>query len=718
MSENIIKIKGKKYNLDNIKAGIQQKDIEKSNNKNLLSLFNILDKKDKYGFKNKTLDEEETKEFIEHLINIAGNNRLSKSEALEYFASLGLNDLKLSDISDFLDILIEKSNDIKETTYDTERNSILVEYNEGYYNEVLYDGRQAVKAKESKDTSLEPSFTMNVPFQYMKDQTGNSVIMKSTQSDVVFDLESIISKNRIDTSNSKITYHDDEQLTKDAVTYYDNKGNEVLSVKYDMDSNIKSIEYKQENHWIQMNQMTEDDALQYKNNILKDRFSISDYQCNISSYFSVTVLDKDKNNILSQTDYYKNTRVSESIYNPAIGRIEKTNFDYISGKKTFSEEFDEKGRVVKKQYFDTDEKLESTEIMEYINDNKEALKIKKFDKNNNLINQESDKNNPIDSHTGTRSIYDRSLQEKIDIVKDKLESCIEKYVCEEDKIPLRKLAAQKFEEFSDSDTFQVQFFVNESLRKPRFALNYFLWILHGLKPDGTVDKVNYQGLTGDCWLLGATSSIAEVPDGGQDYIRSLFVRNEDGTVIDENGKVNVLLNGGKSKYGIEIEDFYIMLHSNLSIGEADLRILERAINEHIGDIDGDTMQKAYEIYSGNKKVDAIRQDGKLYVPVDGENIELCERNADKLAEIPILIGHLEPEDFEVLSKLKHRSAMSSASYGGMSGHAMYIKYINKNSIQVKEPHNTGNIATYSIEGFIENFDGTDFTVFILPTKNK
>ena len=99
---------------------------------------------------------------------------------------------------------------------------------------------------------------------------------------------------------------------------------------------------------------------------------------------------------------------------------------------------------------------------------------------------------------------------------------------------------------------------------------------------------------------------------------------------------------------------------------------------------------ALEIYSGNKSIYTTRQEGKLGITLNGEFVELKEENADKLAEIPICIKDLTPEDLQNLAKLKNRMSMCCASYHYMEGHALFVKDIKENSVQVKEPNNTGN----------------------------
>ena len=170
---NTIKFQGKTYNLDDIKAGIQKKDLESSGNNILLSIFNLFDKKNEQGLKNNTLDISETEEFIQGLISAAGDDKLSKSEAKKYLSFLGLKDVQIDDLIQFLDVILSKSNEIKETTYNKKHNSIIIEYKEGYYDEILQDGTHKIKAKEYIDTSLKKNLDIDVSYTYMGDVLKN-----------------------------------------------------------------------------------------------------------------------------------------------------------------------------------------------------------------------------------------------------------------------------------------------------------------------------------------------------------------------------------------------------------------------------------------------------------------------------------------------------------------------------------------------------------------
>ena len=143
MDKNL-KFQNKTYNLSEIKAGIQKKDIEKLNNKAILSLFDSIDKADKNGNKNGVLDEQETQEFLDKLVQFAKDDDLSSKEAKSFLKSFGIKDGETNILSDLLDVFITKSEKIKETTFDSKRNSVVIEYKEGYYEEILYNTRNCI----------------------------------------------------------------------------------------------------------------------------------------------------------------------------------------------------------------------------------------------------------------------------------------------------------------------------------------------------------------------------------------------------------------------------------------------------------------------------------------------------------------------------------------------------------------------------------------------
>ncbi len=739
---NTIKFQGKTYNLDDIRAGIQKKDFESTGNSVLLSLFDSLDKQDKYGFKNKTLDINETKELIQNLIKVAGDDKLSKREAEKYLASLGIKDVKVADLMQFLDFVIKKSNDIKETTYNQKRNSTIIEYKEGYYDEVLYDGRHAVKAKESKDTSLESSFELNVPFTKMADGDGNLIVNdKQNEHDYRIDIEEIISKNNLDKSKAKISYDNKfNPPIMNGITYYDDDGNEVLKVSYkesqfnnlskyyvndDGKTIISSIEYKQEDNWTKLG-------------IFRGQYLTS-----------ISTLNNDRSVVLSKTvfDNKNQTRIAQYTYNPETNRSTEIEYDYISGRQKTLKELDEKGRVVKVKHYDNNEEIENTEINEYIGNSQEPFKTKKFDKNNQIVdfNNNSNKDNisALDiliygenynllkilekdiNDLAARELLNATI-ENIKNTKLKLNGELLSFFGDKYKVDIKNFILQMLDKCKTSmDFYEIKKTLKLCEISPNNALlrNKYLYpILNQLynnQPDGTLDQVNYQGFVGDCWLLSATSSISEVPEGGQEYINSLFKKDKNGKIVDEDGNVTVILNNEKNNYVIYRQEREIE-NTPFSLGEPNMRVLEIAFDKYAKEntlnekkyLDGGKSQYAFEVYSGNKTIYAERKCDKLGVTVDGKFIEISPENADKIANIPIVINDITIKDIQNLAKLKKRMAFccDSENYGG--GHAYYVKNIRENSIEVKEPSNTENVSTYSHEGFLATYENA--TIFILP----
>ena len=232
-------------------------------------------------------------------------------------------------------------------------------------------------------------------------------------------------------------------------------------------------------------------------------------------------------------------------------------------------------------------------------------------------------------------------------------------------------------------------------------------------PNGIIDKVSYQGQTGDCWLLASLFSLSELKRA-KEYLNK-FIKNN-----PEEQTVTVCSNGGKNEYKFtynEIKESFM-----LSVGDYDMRALEMAYSRYAeeynlnnkDDINGGEEKFAFQLLEGKEPQKAEIKDNKIGVTIHGKFIELNKQNRNLLKYIPITVEPPINENIlEQLRDIQEFSAITTASYYGTSGHAFYINNIsNDNNITVKEPHNPNNSRTYDIKSYIDTYQG-NITVFVV-----
>lgn len=207
--------------------------------------------------------------------------------------------------------------------------------------------------------------------------------------------------------------------------------------------------------------------------------------------------------------------------------------------------------------------------------------------------------------------------------------------------------------------------------------------------NGEIDKINYQGETGDCWLLASLNGIAETPSG-KDFISNFI------SVNPETKEVTVKLNGGKNEYVISRDE--LLKSGSLSKGDFDVRAIEIAFKRHYSEltppknIDGGNAFEAFEVLTGKKN----------HITSVDELTRLSELPDLKQKPLTILAGN---EALDELEKLQPNVAIcAGAMTSEVNGHQYWIK-IDGNNIVVKEPHNSNNEKIYTRDEFLKQFIG-------------
>ena len=188
-----------------------------------------------------------------------------------------------------------------------------------------------------------------------------------------------------------------------------------------------------------------------------------------------------------------------------------------------------------------------------------------------------------------------------------------------------------------------------------------------------------------------------------------------------NKKVNIKLEGGKVTYSFSYEE--IQNAYRLSIGDADMKALEMAYEKYHQEfkpndkdnINGGWMKDAFGILSGNKPMEAVVNNGKAGVMIDGNFVEISKKNRQKLKHIPIEIKNVTPEIMAQIKDVQEFTAktLTSADIDKLSRHAFYITDVAENGqITVKEPNSPNLSRTYTQDRFFELYD-EGMTIFVL-----
>ncbi|MBQ3311780.1 hypothetical protein IJG72_06855 [bacterium] len=171
--------------------------------------------------------------------------------------------------------------------------------------------------------------------------------------------------------------------------------------------------------------------------------------------------------------------------------------------------------------------------------------------------------------------------------------------------------------------------------------------------DENINNPNYQGRTGDCWLLSAINEIGNSPKGKQII--------NDSIKINSDNSITVHLKGVKKTYTFTQEE--LLGSTELSTGDMDIRALEKAVERYTidyyhRDINGNNSAYAYEVLLGKDHIEvcrfsSMRKKGngldKSYLKKINDPNTICTAGTPKISKSGNPVLFTTPEGTEIFS---------------------------------------------------------------------
>ena len=651
------------------------------------------------------------------------------------------------------------------TLDDTEKLDMLEEINmnlgEKFNSKALTDFLLKVFQKPDK-IELEDSAQLNIPFMEIKE---GLVQEQETLNDYAQRLFNP------DDKEFSTKYYDDNRIKEQ--TIYDNNGNPSRIIVYD-EEGISRVEIKTESGWeitdfttifgsFSIIKTGPDKKNKLSETIMSDKNSV--YK-KIEYYTKdgtsrIEYIYTDKNEYYSNITEYKNNKKVKSTSFDESGRIKETleyiydesfsNGKYPTQLRTYNargelinlidnithKEYDGNGNEIKAQDINLEDAQakkdkENLELASLLLDNISVQNFSKINSSNileilNAFETLSIKFDENGNGYGRQQLIDKILsnpnnaeqKEQIKIITEALRSKIDKVInnnatasdsmLQNGKNKLNVLLDRCLKDSTDKTV------IKENLEKVIYILENPFYEFSGFAytdtPNGIIDKFSYQNRVGDCWLLSSLDAISEIK-GGQEYLKQ-FIEND-----KEQQTVKIKLDGGKAVYKFSYEE--IQNAYGLSIGDADMKAFEMAYEKYFKEfkpygfnsIDGGWSSNAFQLLSGEKTVEAVIQNNKPGIVIDGDFVEINKQNREKLKHIPIDIYEITPEIIKQIKDIQDFTAITTTSYNDISAHAYYITDISEDGyITIKEPNSPNMAKTYTTDYFFKIYN--DMTIFIM-----
>lgn len=153
-----------KVNIDALKGGIKKAQIK--DDKEMKAIFDSIDVN-----KDGVLDADEVKKFKTDILGAAGNDKLSKREAGKYLKQNQMKHLDKKDLFEFINLLSQSGENIKESTYKTDANgnkTVFITYND--------DSIETIHPNQTREVATKGENGETITKTYKKDSNKPSSI--------------------------------------------------------------------------------------------------------------------------------------------------------------------------------------------------------------------------------------------------------------------------------------------------------------------------------------------------------------------------------------------------------------------------------------------------------------------------------------------------------------------------------------------------------------
>lgn len=239
------------------------------------------------------------------------------------------------------------------------------------------------------------------------------------------------------------------------------------------------------------------------------------------------------------------------------------------------------------------------------------------------------------------------------------------------------------------------------------------------KPDGEVG--NYaQGEVGDCWLLAATKTLDQTPQGKKAI--------KDSLTTDAQGNITVDLKGVGKKYSFTNEELTKIAEKNkYSSGDKDMLAIELAFEKYrkeISDNNQTSPNRDNLRYLGMHTPDDPLDNGRTKLAIEiltGKGVSTISRSNDKNVVYKDNTAILKKMDENTLKPIfDNKNNLISVEIAGAdknrpgAAHAFTFKGYDEKNVYLINPYDTSKVETMSKEEFYANLHEVSYTQLDKP----